>query len=404
MVTATGLKARKRKDGTTAYYWVASAVSRKAEHYPCKTIRIFGSSMDDIHAACRKYTSELYDWLNQRGIGEDPEYDGTFKSLITEYRRKDGSPYFELKSNTKAMYDESLNLLEKNIGSFLLEDVNGLEIRRWYNNFRQPAAPDKPERLRRAYKAMQLLRIVIGFGIVCGHKECSPLKEALDEMRFKVPKARVEAITFEQAQSICSKALELGLPSIAIAQAFQFELTLRQIDVIGRWEKIDDPKSGGIVDRGQRWRDGLLWSDIDENGLLTKFTSKTGQEAEHDTTAYPFLRSMIDLVPQEKRFGPIIRCETTGLPYRYRHFADVWRDVATKAGVPRNVWNRDSRAGGITEGSDSGADIEHLRHHANHSNVQMTMRYNRKTLEKTRNVAELRVSHRANKNGTGTDA
>lgn len=46
--------------------------------------------------------------------------------------------------------------------------------------------------------------------------------------------------------------------------------------------------------------------------------------------------------------------------------------------IPANVWNRDSWAGGITEGSDSGADIEHLRHHANHSSIATTGRYNRK--------------------------
>lgn len=399
---APGLKSRPRSNGTTAHYWVASAVARDAAGYPLKTVRVHGTD-DEIALRCQILTDELKEWLAGKGIGTTPEYDGTLKSVIRLYQQTKESPYLEIKSNTRSMYDESLTLLETSVGARRLEKVTGLDIRRWYQNFKEPAADGKPERVRRAYKAMQLLRIVIGFGVVLNITECFRLKTVLEEMRFTVPKARTDALTFEQAQAICSKALEMDLPSIAVAQAFQFELTLRQIDVIGRWEKIDDPKSGGIVDRGQRWRDGLLWSDIDESGLLTKFTSKTGQEAEHDTTAYPFLRSMIDLVPQEKRFGPIIRCEATGLPYRYRHFADVWRDVATKAGVPKNVWNRDSRAGGITEGSDSGADIEHLRHHANHSNVQMTMRYNRKTLEKTRNVAELRVIHRAAKNGTGTD-
>ncbi|MGB3812937.1 MAG: hypothetical protein WA950_06890 [Shinella sp.] len=90
-----------------------------------------------------------------------------------------------------------------------------------------------------------------------------------------------------------------GRISLAHAQALEFELTLRQIDVIGRWEKIDDEGFGGIVDRGRRWVDGLLWSHLDENGILLKDTSKTGQEAEHDTMAYPFLRKMIELIPQE---------------------------------------------------------------------------------------------------------
>ena len=44
-----------------------------------------------------------------------------------------------------------------------------------------------------------------------------------------------------------------------------------------------------------------------------------------------------DRVAPEKRFGPIIIWETTGLPYRYRHFAKMWRQVAKKAGVPDDV-------------------------------------------------------------------
>ena len=53
-----------------------------------------------------------------------------------------------------------------------------------------------------------------------------------------------------------------------------------------------------------------------------------------------------------------------------------------------------SRAGGVTEGSDAGADLEHLRHHASHSSATTTALYSRKTLTKTRAVARLRVAHR----------
>ncbi|QRM54086.1 hypothetical protein [Sinorhizobium sp. BG8] len=70
--------------------------------------------------------------------------------------------------------------------------------------------------------------------------------------------------------------------------------------------------------------------------------------------------------------------------------------------MPKTVWNRDGRAGGVTEGSDAGADLEHLRDHANHTNAATTRRYNRKTLEKTREVAHLRVASRNGKNTSGT--
>jgi len=418
---APGLKIRPRADGTTAYYWVASSVSRDAAGYPQKTVRLHGTG-DEIAAICRRLTSELKEWLSRKGIGTRVQYDGTLRSIINLYRQTKESPYFSVKSNTRAMYDESLDLLERTVGARRLEKLNGLDFKRWYANLKEPAEdtekqaiaradaakngivlPPNPERPRRAYKAMQLLRIVIKFGVVIDIAECVRLATILENMEFSPPKSRKERITFEQTQAICEKAIARGWLSIALAQALEFELTLRQIDVIGRWEKIEGDNFGGIVDRGRQWRDGLLWSHLDENGILTKTTSKIDDViAEHDTTAYPFLRKIIDMVPAGQRIGPMIKCESTGLPYRYRHFAERWREVATEAGVPANVWNRDSRAGGVTEGSDAGADIEHLRHHANHKNAATTQRYNRKTIEKTRAVAHLRIAKR--NAGNGSDA
>jgi hypothetical protein len=420
-LTAPGLKSRPRGNGSTAHYWVASAVSRNAEGYPLKTVRVHGTA-DEIAARCRVLTSELKEWLSGRGLGDKPSFDGTLRSLIRLYQQTPESPYHEIKSNTRAMYDESLSLLEKTVGDRRLEKLTGLDFKRWYANLKAPAAdtekqakaraeaanagtplPPNPERIRRAYKAMQLLRIIVGFGVVSNIHECFRMKMVLEELEFHSPRGRSEAITFEQAKAICNLAIEKGALSVALAQALQFELTLRQIDVIGRWEKTDDPLAGGIVDRGQRWRDGLGWSHLDAKGILLKETSKVeGVTAEHDTMQYPFLREIIDMFPPEKRVGPMIKSEATGLPYRYRHFSKVWRDIANEAGVPAHVWNRDSRAGGVTEGSDAGANLEHLRHHANHKNVATTARYNRSTLEKTQTVAKLRVAHRGAQNGQGT--
>jgi hypothetical protein len=416
-VKAPGLKARPRSDGTIAYYWVAKSSSPKAKEYKHKTVRLEGTP-DEIEAQCRVLQAEFKEWLSGNGLDGKRGYDGTLRSVIRLYQQTPESPYHEVRSNTRAMYDESLGLLEKTVGSRRLEKLTGLDFKRWYANFKEPAVdtekkakrraelaakgiilPPNQERVRRAYKAMQLLRIVIGFGVVLNITECFRLSAILKQLEFTSPKARTAAITFEQAKAICDRAIENGQLSIALAQALQFELTLRQIDVIGRWEKVTDANAGGIVDLGQRWRDGLLWSHLDENGILTKTTSKVDDVvAEHDTMAYPFLREIIDRIPPENRVGPMIKFEATGLPYRYRHFSRLWRKIANEVGVPSNVWNRDSRAGGVTEGSDAGADLEHLRHHANHKNAQTTQRYNRKTLEKTQKVAELRVAHRGQKN------
>lgn len=416
-----GLKRRPRTDGTVAYYWVASSVSRHAKDFPLKTVRVHGT-MDEITAKCRALTSELKQWLSEKGVGAPVQYDRTLKSLIRIYRTTKASGYFDIVSKTREMYDYALDILADECGSRRLDKVTGLDIKEWYAHLKEPAEdtpkqakaraqakadgvflPANAERPRRAYQCMQVLRIVIGFGVVSNIEECFRLKAVLEEMRFAVPKARTEALTFEQMQALCTVALKKGLASVAIAQALQFELTLRQVDVIGMWDKVDGINSGGIIDRGKRWSGGVQWSHMDSFGIIKKPTTKVDDVvAEHDTNEYPFLREMLDLVPPNKRIGPMIISEATGLPYRRRHFADVWRQCADEAGIPKQVWNRDSRAGGVTEGSDAGADLEHLKHHANHKNSQTTQRYNRATLGKTRQVAKLRVASRSAQNGTGT--
>jgi len=68
--------------------------------------------------------------------------------------------------------------------------------------------------------------------------------------------------------------------------------------------------------------------------------------------------------------------------------------------IPDNVWNRDSRAGGITEALGAGAQLDDARQHAGHAETRTTQRYNRDTLAKTRRVAELRVASRRPKNAS----
>ncbi len=402
---APGLKRRPNKDGSMRYYWVASAVSKNAKDYPQKTVALFGEP-EEIANRCRILTSEFKLWLSDRGMGAKPLYNGTLKSLIAVYKKTPESPYHALKFNTVEMYDRNLDLLERKVGSRQISRLTGLDFQRWYNEFKKPSKENGPERMRTAYQAMQILRVIVKFGVVANITECVRLATVLQQMRFHVPPARTERITFEQTEAICKKAIEQGRMSIAIAQALQFELTLRQVDVTGQWEPLKEGDDmHGIVSARKRWTGGLAWSHINSEGILSKVTTKTGQLAEHDTMAYPFLRSILDQVPQEKRIGPMVIDETTGLPYRdRRRFGRVWRAIADECGVPKDVWNRDSRAGGVTEGSDAGANLEHLRHHANHANVSTTARYNRNTIEKTRAVAELRVAHRTPKNTSGTQS
>ncbi len=68
--------------------------------------------------------------------------------------------------------------------------------------------------------------------------------------------------------------------------------------------------------------------------------------------------------------------------------------VAELAGIPRTVRNMDSRAGAISEATDAGADLEHVRHAATQSDIAMTQRYSRGSVEKVAGVMAQRTAHR----------
>jgi hypothetical protein len=55
--------------------------------------------------------------------------------------------------------------------------------------------------------------------------------------------------------------------------------------------------------------------------------------------------------------GPIILCETTGMPWRTVEFRRKWRLVAKHAGVPDRVKNRDSVPAGMIDGGPERARV-----------------------------------------------
>jgi len=100
------------------------------------------------------------------------------------------------------------------------------------------------------------LRILFGYGQTMGYPNCEKLKNVLAEMRFKATPPRKVVITYRQVVAFIAKAHELNEPGLALAQALQFEGTLRQIDVIGEW--LPDPERPS----GTCWANGLLWQHI----------------------------------------------------------------------------------------------------------------------------------------------
>jgi hypothetical protein len=259
-----------------------------------------------------------------------------------------------------------------------------------------------------------MMPILLSYGAEIGLPGCIDLAQVLDRMTLRVPRqTRMDwkasrpkkiAMTFEQADAIVTEGLRRGTRrhrSVALGVAAQFEFTLRQIDVIGWWERPEGTKkvlADSIAKVGRSgakvWRGGLTYVQI-AGGTLDLTTSKTSTDAPFAVEAYALFVRALAAVPAAERHGPLI-VDEGGAPFQRRYYREVYEEVALAAGVAKGVWNMWARHGGVTEAHDAGADLVDIGKHAQHSNTATTNRhYIVPTIATTRRVAAKRAAHRA---------
>jgi len=343
-----------------------------------------------------------------------PIYDGTVAGLICCYQTDQNSPYRGLAQNTQRGYDDWCRTLERAIGKRRVDRLTGQDLRDCFLALLEPAHPGGAPRVRLAQACVRsMLSILLNYGAELGLMGCLGLAQVLERMTLRVPKD-VRAIwkakrppklamSYQQAAAIVAEGLDRGTRryrSVALGVAAQFEFTLRQIDVIGEWERLDRVKElppGAIVSHRQAWRPGLRFEQVTV-GTLDLTTSKNDTAAVFDVTAYPLFMQALDAVPAVERVGPLV-VDDEGMPLRRRHYQDLYRDVANAAGVPRAVWNMFARHGGVTEAHESGADLVDIGKHAQHRDLNTTNRhYIVPSIDTSRRVAHARIAHRRKQN------
>lgn len=389
-----GFTKQKWRNGEVAMYWIASRAIGQRTNYRIKTLRLKGSE-EEARAQCARLTQELIEWLT-RHPEKMTEYTGTMASLVDCYTGDEDSPYRNVRENTRASYDYDLRIIRRSVGERRVADLTRKDFAAWHRNLSAPKAPGRAPRIRRAHGVMNMIRMILGYGKSMRYAGCRDALDIISEMAFEQSARRDRALTFDQASAIIDAAIAKGSRSIALGQALQFELGLRQSDVVGRWTENQEGAGGGITFRGTIWSGGLTWSDLSSD-RLAKRTSKTGQEGNWSPNSYPLIVKAMAAFAEHERVGPAVVDERTGKPYKDREYAKVWRPIATAAGVPLDVWNMDSRAGALTEASEAGAAPEDIRKFATHANFKTTERYLRRTGESTDRVAELRKRLRERK-------
>jgi hypothetical protein len=414
-LNAPGLEIRERGNRREVY-WVARKDARKLGYVP-RTVRLHGNpdSLADVQRMaqrCAVLTLEMKQWLADGGRDPRPIFDGSLRSLIACYQTDKESPYRNLGQSTQTVYAEWCGVLEQKFGARRIDRLAGADLRRWFNEVAKPAKPGGLPRLSLARKTVRtMLSILLAYGIELGLPACLRLAQALERMTLTPPrhlleewkrkKPQQQAMTFAHAEAIVEEGLKRGTlrhRSVALGVAAQFELTLAQIDVIGAWERIENPRrlpEGAIVQSNRLWRPGLRYEDFLPDMVLDMRRSKTSKQGIFDIRLYPLFMRALAAVPETERHGPVV-IDDAGLPFFRRHYADLYRELADAAGVPKGVWNMHARHGGATEARQSGVPLEDTSEHLQHSNIQTTKRhYIVPNIETTRRVARARVANRA---------
>jgi hypothetical protein len=343
---------------------------------------------DRIADRCNELQADMLVWA-RGGLPEVGPFDGTLRSLMRSYKTDQDSPYRKIRYTSRRYYDSLMSLIETEHGDKLLVDLKGRTFSRLHEDWTAGG------KIAMAHAKMGMLRTLFSFGAtLLEDDDCGRLSGILSKMRFAMAKPRTERLTAAHVVAVRAKAHELGRPSIALGQAIQFECMLRQKDIIGEWVPIREPGISDVQHDGMKWLRGIRWEEIDENMVLRHVTSKRQKMIEINLRNAPMVLEELALLGDRPASGPVIRSEWHGMPWTSHEFRRWWRKVAEAAGVPKTVRNMDSRAGAISEATDAGADLEHVRHAATHSNISMTQRYSRGAEDKIEVVQLARLKHR----------
>lgn len=408
---APGIAWRKLKHGWEARWRARSDLVLRG--YTPKGVRLWAPTKDMndpsavakawIAQRCRALQDEMLKW-GRGGAPEVMEFDGTLGGLIVCYQRDPDSSYRDLRYVSRVSTDGLLKRIDRDYGRVRIEQIKAREVKRWHEGW---LGPTEPKKVVMAHGFVTQLRTLLTFGsTILDDKVCREAKAILGDMKFEMGKTGTAAVTAAQVIAHRARSHSLGLHAMAFGEACQFEGMLRQKDVIGEWVPLSEPGLSDIMAGNEKSIRGIRWENLDQHLVLKHVTSKRQKEIAIDFKLAPMIMEELSLlcggaVVRNKlpASGPMIVSEDTGRPYRNSNYRREWRKVAKLCGIPDNVKNMHNRAGGISEATDAGAPLEHVRHAATHSDIATTQIYSRNQTDKTANVARLRVEHR-NKTST----
>lgn len=267
----------------------------------------------------------------------------TIEALAEFYRTDKRSAYQEVRPSSRMQYDKMIRQIITRCGENKVADLDASRLQGFYDEFANVG------KIAMGHGFITQLRGLARFGMnELKNSDCEKLAFILHGMHFRnVEPRKGKTLSPEQAAAIIAKAHELGMHSIALAQAFQFYCRLTQKDVIGEFVPISDSVYSEIIRGAEKWARGLRWNEISDDWILRHTPSAGGDDIQIRLTDYP--QVMKEITDEIKRLGkrpqsgPIIVKDDTRQPYSQNTFRWLWRKAANAAGVPPTVYNRDSR-------------------------------------------------------------
>lgn len=146
----------------------------------------------------------------------------TLKALIELYRTDPDSRFQNLQYQVRVKQGRMLDRISREHGHHQLRSVKTRTLLAWHK------AWSSGGRIATAYEMVARLRALFNFGFtMLEDGECQRLLKILRESRFQSLGPRLVQLTAEHVRAIRTTARDrFGWDSIALAQAFQFELML----------------------------------------------------------------------------------------------------------------------------------------------------------------------------------
>lgn len=261
----------------------------------------------------------------------------TVATLVRLYRTDSRSPYRNLKPKVRANYDNVHNRLCDEIGSMALDDINADFLKQYHKKWVGDG------RIALGHSMVTKLRLLASFGVtILNDEACTRLSVIMNRLEFPVPTAREKVgLTLDQVNAVREKAHWIQRPSIALAQALQYEFSLPQRVVIGEWVSMLEPGDSDIMSNELKWLTGLRWDDVGDDMILraTVEGKEIGLNFKQTKMVLEELQKIYDGGLPKK--GPIIINEHNGLPYTGVEYRRQWRRIADYAGIPKDIRNSD---------------------------------------------------------------